>query len=235
MKKTKIIIGSILFFGSLSNVSADVNMSWDEILKSVNVNPTKQLTVESKEKRTKEKIEEKYHISVDKMSIHDKKAMMKRKNLDISLIYRQPLNYTTKTTVQTWDGTAVVNTTEYEKNKTSGIGVSFTGSLDFSEIGFPMKNYYATVDLFTDEIDIMVSRRFQFEDGNGIFADIGGGVLFQTKDTTRISGDNDFLINTAIGYNFESWQVKLSGKYSIQSLTDENIHSNFQISVGYRF
>lgn len=218
------------------------DLSWNEIMNEVETQhkSLKKDNVKMEEdEATKKYIKSRYHVNSNKQSAKDRKEKNLKKQIEIGFIYRAPVNYNvTSTNYSTVNDLPVLEETVTEKT-TSSVGVHLTGGLDFFELGIPLRNVKASVDIFDDSIDVYVDKRWYMDEylhedkfsDTGFFGEAGGGVSFQTKAGLKPKNNIDFIAETGVGYNWEDWQVKSKIKVPVNDFDKTNV----QVSVGYRF
>lgn len=241
MKKSFLVPGLILVLTSNFLVASD-SFSWNKIkkeIKSNNVVPSKKEQSIEKSNQTKEYVKSQYGLNVNKKSAAQIQYEKINKNIEIGMLYR-PMNSSEKTEesiVTNPDGTNSIQTTTTSVSK-GNFGIFINGKLDLSSLGFNMQNLYASTEIYQDSVDIGLLKRFYLMNDNpytteGLYAEGGAGVSYQTKSTDKETGTIDLYGKLGVGYNYENYNVNVAYKQYMESNTDKN--GLFQIGAGYRF
>jgi len=226
MKYSKIILSSILLL-SFSSLSAE-SFNWSEIKTKI-VNEDSKTESED----TKQYIEDNYGMNVDKKSVEQITTESKQKKTAISLILRNPQEYSVETTDYT-DPANPITTTEIEETDFWGVGIE--GKLDFSALGKITNQLYGEIELYTDIMNVgLVKKWFPFGSpytNEGFSVGAGGYIGYVLKDGYRTKSDLVLSAGLLTSYNFENWQVGVNYKYDKDMISASD---GFTFNIGYRF
>ena len=180
--------------------------------------------------RTKEQIKKQHDVNVDRRTLEEIKQEQNTKTLAVYASIRQSKDY---------EGIPTLDYTTFEsiatQEQTSSFGISIDARFDLLSIGKKYSNTYAEINVFEDNIWMGFSRRIQSFDRKGLFSDIGGGIFFQMKDTTR-EQDLYYYGLFRLGYNFDDWSIKAGVDLPSDSF-EKGILNTIQphLSIGWRF
>jgi len=243
MKKLSLLLSTLLITTSLNAMEGKgIDKTWNEFMKELQVSQMSDVEKElKKEQDTKDYIFNKHGVLTNRADITKEIEINSRKNIDIALMYRIPQDYTTSQTYTGTDEAGVTSTiTTVDKNSTSSLGVSLTGLLNFGIIGLYTEDLYTSIDVYDDKIGMFLFKRLQSKNAMGLYAEVGTGFTYQTKESSYIKDRKDFLIATTIGYNFNSVSIKLNYSYSLFDAYYSKdygytLGDTLQVGVGYRF
>ena len=246
MSKITTALASLILVGSTSMMLAEEvstnNFDWTNIKKDIGIKDSSGEgrksyndidAAKEKSEDTRAYIKKQYGTTPDKKTVGQIEAERMNKYFTIGMAYKAVSDAKIQTTTATVTSGVTTTSTSETTAKRGNIGITLDGKIDLSALGFNVHNVYGNVDIFSDVLEVGISKRFYFSDdyysSNGLFAEIGAGINYQIKATDVEQGDFGFNARIGVGYDYDSYSIKAMYKYYT------NQDPAFQVNLGYKF